>query len=120
MTDEFKYDVPFSCNIIQHCPGKLLNRETGVRCGRTDFSLDTVSSHDSTMMAVPVGNRVHVYRTKDCAFLHDLGSHFMSVKSLAFSFDDHMLATGSWDGVIMLWNLTSGSLLSSVRGHTGF
>ena len=91
-----------------------------MRCGPTDFSLDTVFSNDSTMMAVPVGNRIHVYRTEDCSFLHDLGSHFMSVKSLAFSFDDDMLATGSWDGGIMLWDLTSGSLLSSIQGHTGF
>jgi WD40 repeat protein/transcriptional regulator with XRE-family HTH domain len=37
-------------------------------------------------------------------------AHTAAVQALAFSPDEHTLATGSWDGTIKLWNLDNGTL----------
>jgi WD40 repeat protein/transcriptional regulator with XRE-family HTH domain len=38
-------------------------------------------------------------------------AHTAAVQALAFSPDEHTLATGSWDGTLKLWNLENGALL---------
>ncbi len=45
-------------------------------------------------------------------------AHTERVWSLAFSPDGRMLASGSWDGLVKLWEVTSGMLVWSGR-HTG-
>jgi WD40 repeat protein/transcriptional regulator with XRE-family HTH domain len=45
-------------------------------------------------------------------------AHTAAVQTLAFSPDEHTLATGSWDGTIKLWNLENGALLW-LGQHTG-
>jgi WD40 repeat protein/transcriptional regulator with XRE-family HTH domain len=37
-------------------------------------------------------------------------AHTAAVQALAFSPDERMLATGSWDGIVKLWNLENGAL----------
>ena len=44
-------------------------------------------------------------------------AHTAAVQALAFSPDEQVLATGSWDGTVKLWNLESGALLWMGR-HT--
>jgi len=45
-------------------------------------------------------------------------AHTAAVQALAFSPDEHTLASGSWDGTIKLWNLENGALLW-LGQHTG-
>jgi WD40 repeat protein/transcriptional regulator with XRE-family HTH domain len=45
-------------------------------------------------------------------------AHTAAVQALGFSPDEQMLATGSWDGTIKLWNLENGALLW-LGQHTG-
>ncbi len=44
-------------------------------------------------------------------------AHTAAIQALAFSTDEQVLATGSWDGTVKLWNLESGALLWMGR-HT--
>jgi WD40 repeat protein len=44
-------------------------------------------------------------------------AHTAAIQALAFSADEQVLATGSWDGTVKLWNLKSGALLWMGR-HT--
>jgi hypothetical protein len=48
-------------------------------------------------------------------FLH---SHTDSVKSVAFSSDGHTLASGSADGTLILWDVSTRQPLGSLTGHT--
>lgn len=55
----------------------------------------------------------------DRPYLVDQGSHTDSVTTLAFSADDEILASGSEDGAVKVWNLHDKSLICSLLGHKG-
>jgi len=54
----------------------------------------------------------------DVPLKHTLTGHSKSVQSVAFSPDGHMLASGSWDTTIKLWNPATGELLRTLTGHS--
>jgi WD40 repeat protein len=47
-----------------------------------------------------------------------LSGHTGAVRSVAFSPDGRLLASGSWDDTIKLWDVATGSLVRSLSGHT--
>jgi WD40 repeat protein len=48
----------------------------------------------------------------------NLTGHTDAVSSVAFSPDGKLLASGSWDKTIKLWDVASGSLVRTLSGHT--
>jgi WD40 repeat protein/predicted Ser/Thr protein kinase len=64
-------------------------------------------------------DRENVARLYNCATgaERQLAGHRDFVSGLAFSPDGSILATGSIDGSIRLWNTTSGELIGSLPGH---
>ncbi|RYP92644.1 hypothetical protein DL770_001286 [Monosporascus sp. CRB-9-2] len=48
-----------------------------------------------------------------------LEGHTGSVQSVAFSHDSKLLASGSWDSTIRLWDPATGQLQQTLGGHTG-
>lgn len=50
--------------------------------------------------------------------LKSLTGHTNSVYSMAFSSDGHLLASGSFDQTIKLWNVQTRQLLHTLQGHT--
>ncbi|GET37768.1 WD-40 repeat-containing protein [Microseira wollei NIES-4236] len=50
--------------------------------------------------------------------IHTLDGHSDSVLSVAVSPDGRMIASGSRDRTIKLWNLTTGELLTTLTGHS--
>lgn len=47
-------------------------------------------------------------------------SHELSVHSVAFSSDSKLIATGSRDTTVKIWDVGSGALLQTLRGHPAF
>jgi WD40 repeat protein/tRNA A-37 threonylcarbamoyl transferase component Bud32 len=52
------------------------------------------------------------------AFANTLRGHLKSVASVAISPDGEMLASGSLDNTIKLWNLNTGQEISTLKGHS--
>ncbi|KAL7249073.1 hypothetical protein ACSBR1_011272 [Camellia fascicularis] len=50
---------------------------------------------------------------KNCA------GHKKSVSSLAFSTDGQLFASGSFDGLVQIWDINSGNLKCTLDGHNG-
>ena len=48
----------------------------------------------------------------------EIKGHNGFVYSVAFSPDGTMLATGSFDGTIKIWDVQSGKVLQTCKGHT--
>ncbi|MGL5194133.1 MAG: CHAT domain-containing protein, partial [Chroococcales cyanobacterium] len=51
--------------------------------------------------------------------MHTLTGHLSGVKSVAVSPDSRMIASGSFDQTIKLWDLQRGELKKTLKGHTG-
>jgi WD40 repeat protein len=49
--------------------------------------------------------------------LHTLQGHFGAVQNLRFSADGTMLASGGFDGYIILWDIKTGKVLKSIKAH---
>jgi WD40 repeat protein len=70
-----------------------------------------ISSHGKYWAAGSRQGEVRIWR-EEGRLLHLMWqAHTDNVYSLAFSPDERMLATASWDGTIKLWNLACGTLL---------
>jgi WD40 repeat protein len=104
---------------------KLLNLATGaevtidsglpITCG-CDFS------KDNSLLALQDyfdGETVKVINLDGKQTVTRLEAHPGKVKALAFSADGRLLASGSEDRIVRVWDAQTGSLLQSLAGHTG-
>jgi WD40 repeat protein len=61
---------------------------------------------------------VRLWQVSDGAPLRTLEGHTNSVRSVAFSPDGQILASGSWDTTVRLWRVADGRCLCILEGHT--
>uniref|UniRef100_A0A0G4IDV5 Uncharacterized protein n=1 Tax=Chromera velia CCMP2878 TaxID=1169474 RepID=A0A0G4IDV5_9ALVE len=109
-----------------------------VDLSRPDFSLKTFDMHTDAVVAVALSKTdpqmIVTGACDDKAFLVcvqeeeggvsgwggktkvELGGHSDTVSCVAFGFDGKHVATGGYDGVIRVWDVASGSLVSTLEG----
>ncbi|MEH2276031.1 MAG: hypothetical protein V7K40_14895 [Nostoc sp.] len=63
---------------------------------------------DKTLENIAIGGQIHT-----------LQGHSSSVNSVAFSLDDKMLASGSDDKTIKLWDVKTGAQICTLQAHSG-
>jgi WD40 repeat protein len=66
-----------------------------------------------------VGREAQVLPHTPGQLLATLQGHSGLVRGLALSGDGQLLASGSWDGTVKLWEAESGRPLATLHGHTG-
>jgi WD40 repeat protein len=58
-----------------------------------------------------------VAAAQDYKPLHVLQGHFGAVQNIRFSPDGQVLASGGFDGYVILWDVKTGKVLKSIKGH---
>ncbi|MEA2205750.1 MAG: hypothetical protein QOE77_2526 [Blastocatellia bacterium] len=103
---------------------KLLNR-TNAEEMTIDFELPITCgcdfSKDNSLLAFTDyfnGKTVKIVNLKTKQIVTRLEAHPGEIKALAFSPDGKLLASGSDDRIVRLWDAQTGSLLGALPGHT--
>jgi WD40 repeat protein/serine/threonine protein kinase len=89
---------------------------------RLNGAFDLSPSGAKVACGVEVGGSfgVMIFETGKSAQPLLLKGHTFRVYNLAFSPDEKLLATASWDSSVGLWDLSTGKNKAFLRGHTGF
>lgn len=67
-----------------------------------------------------VNGAVQVWREQGRTSHLSIPAHTKQVKTLAFSPNEQILATGSWDCTVKLWDTQRGALVCTLAGHTDY
>lgn len=76
-------------------------------------------SPDGSCLAVADNGQIKLYQFPQYQHQQTLPSHKVLILSLAFSDDGCLVASGSVDHTIQVWNVKSGSCIQTLKGHTG-
>ena len=88
-----------------------------VRLGKGSIN-EIQFSPDGTRLAVASSIGIWIYDTSTYPEIALFTGHTDSVESVAFSPDRRMLANGSWDKTIHLWDAVTGRPKRTLTGHT--
>ena len=109
----------------------------GVLCKAIGFVQGDLAASTSTFMAMmnsiqygvgprpivemPLDNveTIHSANASQISQLMRLGDESVSVESVAFSWDDRLLAIGTADGNVQIWDVATGETRFTLQGHTG-
>jgi WD40 repeat protein/tetratricopeptide (TPR) repeat protein len=90
------------------------------RVRRLDHGADALAmSPDGRILACALGPIVHLHAIADGRLLGTLGGHTGRVSDVSFSPDGLLLATGSADSTVRIWNVEDSQQLALWRGHRG-
>ena len=86
------------------------------------LAYDCAYSSDNQYFVATAGHEITIYRVGkaiNLIFYRTLAGHIDNVRSVAFSYDNQRLASGSEDNTICLWSLTDPKNNQTLTGHTG-
>lgn len=89
-----------------------------VKC-QNDEKIDTIAfNSDGKILATVSDVQIKLWDTVNGNLIRTFAeSHDFSIRSMAFSADDQLLASGSEDQTIKLWNTKDGSLVRTLTEH---
>jgi WD40 repeat protein len=89
-------------------------------CDNKTLTSAVAFNSDLSLVAVGGNRQIWVWDSKNKALKHSLKGHGDAITSLAFSSDGRLLASGSKDKTIALWDLRNGQRIGKpLKGHDG-
>ena len=82
----------------------------------SELVLDLAYSPDGELLAVSAGDIIHLYKSDTLAEIQQLPAGAWSV-SITFSPDNRLLASGARDGMLKIWDVTTGELRKVIVAH---
>lgn len=87
-----------------------------------DFPSRLTHSNDGCFVAAIAGcketpHRILIWNTSTGEVVHSLEGHQELVNDIAFSPDGNTLASGSWDGQVIIWHTHSGKILKRLENN---
>ena len=94
---------------------------SGIRAGRYTVAVHRGEQVELMNVDVPPGELAELELTEELfsKSVITLVGHADDVNFVAFSPDGSMIASGSWDKTIKLWQASDGALLGTLLGHSG-
>jgi WD40 repeat protein len=92
--------------------------ELGVFQGHTESIENIKFSHDSRVLIINSNGIIRLFDTKFAWDTHSNNSCYGNISTLVFSPNGKMLATGSWDNTVYLWDTTTGEIIRPLHGHS--
>lgn len=75
-------------------------------------------SPDRRLMAFPEKDKVYLIDFRSEKFIRSLSGHLSNVDDVVFSPDGKILASGSWDHTIKLWEVATGREIRTLAGYS--
>ncbi|MEQ9000518.1 MAG: PDZ domain-containing protein [Coleofasciculus sp. B1-GNL1-01] len=75
-------------------------------------------SPNGQLIATAAGSSVQLW-SSDGSLLHSMSGHSNGIRTVAFSPDSQIIASGGYDNTIKLWR-SDGTLLDTLKGHNSF
>ncbi|EKM60093.1 uncharacterized protein PHACADRAFT_250980 [Phanerochaete carnosa HHB-10118-sp] len=76
-------------------------------------------SQDSRHLFMPHSYTAFLWDIATGKLIRDFSGHMFSVRSVAFSLDGRRIATGSWNGIVVISDVAIGASLETRRSHGG-
>ena len=96
---------------------KLRHLETGEVIAEADVAgEDLVFSPDGKTLFVATESKINIYNTKDLSLIETITGHPLKVTCLAMSPEGRLMASGSNDGLVRLWDWKSRQLVATMAG----
>ena len=81
------------------------------------YSFDIDYSPDGSLLAVASTIGIWIYDVETNKEIKLLTGHTHFVQSIVFSPNGKNLASGGYDGIIMVWNVDTGEVINTLKGH---
>ena len=107
---------PDGTKLVSGNPTKLWDVTTKRNIVNIDGN-NAVFSHDGTMLAYGLGVNVQLWDVATRNNINTFEGHPVGALSLAFSPDDTLLASGSYDGSMIVWDVATGNKIGTFEGY---
>jgi WD40 repeat protein len=101
---------------------KLLQKDVQQRYQSVSDILTALRSHSTKSSQIPQSSQTATSPVswKNATCIKTLTGHSQSVRSVAFSPNSHILASGSDDKTIKLWDISTRREIATLKGHSGY